>query len=165
MLQNFAGKLGSKSSQAVVTTLLKAFGQCRAFHDAPEPIPEHRFYDEFVNIVSSAFCAGVQVRKLTLWQVFFCSVSRSPLTFRTPIEDDYLHSHLRHFVLSGLDKREIPISRIRNANALSKGAEKALVLTDINNKLDEWQRHDALEHWKSRSIFISYVMTLTRSIQ
>ena len=68
-------------------------------------------------------------------------------------------------MLSGLDKREIPISKIRNANALSKRAEKALVLTDINNKLDEWQRHDALEHWKSGSIFISYVMTLTRSIQ
>lgn len=31
----------------------------------------------------------------------------------------------------------------------SKEAEETFVLTDKNNKLDEWQRDDALEHWKS----------------
>lgn len=127
---NFVGKLGSKSSQAVVTTLLKAFGRCRAFHDALDSIPDQRFQDEYMNMV------------------FFCSISPSPLTFRAPIEDDYLNSHLRHFVLSSLEKREIPISKIRNTRVRSKEAEETFVLTDKNNKLDEWQRDDALEHWK-----------------
>ncbi|KAI6047505.1 S-adenosyl-L-methionine-dependent methyltransferase [Pisolithus marmoratus] len=67
---NFAGKLGSKPSRAVATTLLKVFGQCRAFHD-------HHLQDEFINIV------------------FFCSKSVSPLTFRPSVEGDYLHSYLR----------------------------------------------------------------------
>ncbi|KAL4076178.1 hypothetical protein V8B97DRAFT_1923817 [Scleroderma yunnanense] len=126
---NFAGKLGSRSSRAVTTTLLKAFGQCRAFHDILDPSTVQNFHAEFMNMV------------------FFCSISQTPLTFRPPVEHDYLHSHLRHFVLSSLEKREVPIAAIRNARARTKEVEE-IILTDTNNKLDEWQRDDALEHWK-----------------
>ena len=86
--------------------------------------------------------------------MFFCSISQSPLTFRPSVEDDYLGSHLRHFVLASLEKREIPIFKIRNTRMWSEEAGETLVLTDKNNKLDEWQRGDALEHWKSG--FISF---------
>lgn len=51
--QNFAGKLASDSSQAILVTLLRAFGQCRAFHDHVEPISPEHLHSNFVNIVSS----------------------------------------------------------------------------------------------------------------
>ncbi|KAI6035057.1 hypothetical protein F5J12DRAFT_790765 [Pisolithus orientalis] len=127
---NFAGKLGSMSSRAVATTLFKAFGQCRAFHDHLGAIPDQHLHDEFVNIV------------------FFCSKSASPLAFRPSVEGDYLHSYLRRHVLSDLERRELPISIVRNASVWSEEAEEVFLLTDKNNKLNEWQRADAAEHWR-----------------
>lgn len=127
---NFAGKLGSMSSRAVATTLLKAFGQCRAFHDHLGAIPDQNLHDEFVNIV------------------FFCSKSASPLAFRPSVEGDYLHSYLRRHVLSDLERRELPISIVRNASVWSEEAEEVFLLTDKDNRLNEWQRVDAAEHWR-----------------
>ncbi|KAI6105894.1 S-adenosyl-L-methionine-dependent methyltransferase [Pisolithus sp. B1] len=49
---NFAGKLGSNSWRAVATTLVKAFGQCRAFHDHLGAIPDQHLQDEYINVVS-----------------------------------------------------------------------------------------------------------------
>ncbi|KAH7930722.1 S-adenosyl-L-methionine-dependent methyltransferase [Leucogyrophana mollusca] len=127
---NFAGKLASDASRAILTTLLKAFGQCRAFHDLLEPISEEQFYTDFINLV------------------FFCSTSNVPLTFRPSVKEDYLGSYLRHHVLSSLDKREVNIHQIRGSRIWSSETEEKFLLTDMNNKLNEWQRDEALDHWK-----------------
>ncbi|KAF9226671.1 hypothetical protein BS17DRAFT_775953 [Gyrodon lividus] len=127
--QNFAGKLASQSSRAVINTLLKAFGQCRVFHDLLEPVSDEHLYSDFLNMV------------------FFCSPSPVPLTFRPSVEADYLRSYLRRHVLSSLDKREVSISQVRGSIVWSKETEDKFLLTDLNNRLDEWQREEALEHW------------------
>lgn len=127
---NFAGKLGSKSSRAVATTLLKAFGQCRVFHDYLGAITEQHLQNEFINAV------------------FFCSKSASPVTFRPSVEEDYLQSYLRRHVLSGLERRELPISMLKNASVWSAEVEDVFLLTDMDKKLNEWQRADAAEHWR-----------------
>ncbi|KIK79741.1 hypothetical protein PAXRUDRAFT_16167 [Paxillus rubicundulus Ve08.2h10] len=127
---NFAGKLGSQSSRAVISTLLKAFGQCRTFHDMLEPMPEEQLHSDFLNMV------------------FFCSPSPAPLMFRPSVDADYLHSYLRHHVLSSLDEREVSITQVRGGVAWSKATEEQFLLTDVDNKLDEWQREEAMEHWK-----------------
>ncbi|KAG0709846.1 hypothetical protein DFH29DRAFT_17295 [Suillus ampliporus] len=127
---NFAGKLVSDSSQAILVTLLRAFGQCRAFHDLIEPISQEQFHSDFVNIV------------------FFCSPSSTPLTFRTAVEKDYLHSYLRRHVLSSLDKREINHAQIRDNSIGSMAMDEKFVLTDAHNMLNKWQEGEAFEHWK-----------------
>ncbi|KAG1783081.1 S-adenosyl-L-methionine-dependent methyltransferase [Suillus placidus] len=127
---NFAGKLASDSSQAVLVTLLRAFGQCRAFHDHVEPISQEQFHSHFVNIV------------------FFCSPSPTPLTFRPAIEEDYLHSYLRRHILSSLDKREINYAQIGDSSIWSATTEEKFILTDAHNMLNMWQEGDALDHWK-----------------
>lgn len=75
VLQNFVGKLGSKSSQAVVTTLLKAFGRCRAFHDALDSIPDQRFQDEYMNMVKSTLVSGSKFRIHASTGVFLFDIS------------------------------------------------------------------------------------------
>ncbi|KAG1752575.1 uncharacterized protein EDB91DRAFT_1103330 [Suillus paluster] len=127
---NFAGKFASDSSQAILVTLLRAFGQCRAFHDLIESISQEQFHSQFVNIV------------------FFCSPSSTPLTFRPAVEDDYLHSYLRRHVLSSLDKREIDHTQIRDSSIWSVDTDEKFVLTDAHNMLNKWQEGEAFEHWK-----------------
>ncbi|CAL1701230.1 unnamed protein product [Somion occarium] len=124
---NFAGKMGSSSSRAIVTTLKKAFGQCRAFHDSMEPLTEEQLRTEFVN-----------------W-VFFCTHSSKPLRFRPPKEEDYLTSYLRERVLSTLPEHEVAFDMIMgDTNVVD---ESKYVLTDSNNPLIGWQQVDALHHW------------------
>ncbi|KAG1892231.1 S-adenosyl-L-methionine-dependent methyltransferase [Suillus subluteus] len=127
---NFAGKLASESSRAILVTLLRAFGQCRAFHDRVEPISQEQFHTHFVNIV------------------FFCSPSPTPLTFRPAVEEDYLHSYLRRHILSSLDKREIDHAQIGDSSIWSATTEEEFVLTDAHNSLNTWQEEEAFEHWK-----------------
>lgn len=127
---NFAGKLASDSSQAVLATLLRAFGQCRAFHDHVEPISQEQFHSHFINIV------------------FFCSPSPTPLTFRPAVKEDYLHSYLRRHILSSLDKREIRHTQIGDNSIWSAATEEKFVLTDAHNTLNTWQEGEAFEHWK-----------------
>ncbi|KAG1755478.1 S-adenosyl-L-methionine-dependent methyltransferase [Suillus lakei] len=102
---NFAGNLASNSSQAILVTLLRAFGQCRAFHDHVE-LSQEQFHSHFVNIV------------------FFCSSSPTPLTFRPAVEEDYLHSYLRRHILSSLDKREISHTQIGDNSIWSAATDE-----------------------------------------
>ncbi|KAG2154997.1 S-adenosyl-L-methionine-dependent methyltransferase [Suillus bovinus] len=127
---NFAGKIASDSSQAILVTLMRAFGQCRAFHDHVEPISSEQLHSQFVNIV------------------FFCSPSPTPLTFRPAVEEDYLHSYLRRHILSSLDKREIHHPQIGDSSIWSATTEEKFVLTDAHNTLNTWQEGEALDHWK-----------------
>ncbi|KAI0796915.1 S-adenosyl-L-methionine-dependent methyltransferase [Abortiporus biennis] len=125
---NFAGKLGSESSRAIVLTLTKVFGQCRAFHDSMEELSEEKLSNEFIN-----------------W-VFFCTPSDNPIAFRPAIDSDYLNSFLRERVLSTFQNREVPLAKI-TGDVEEKDKQK-YILTDDNNPLVEWQQKDALHHWK-----------------
>ncbi|EGO27683.1 hypothetical protein SERLADRAFT_367251 [Serpula lacrymans var. lacrymans S7.9] len=125
---NFAGKLGSDASRAVLVTLKKAFRQCRAFHDALEHMSDEQLRAEFINMV------------------FFCSMSPRPLNFRPAVEGDFLNSYMRRHILSSLPEREVNLTQI--TGSLAPASEDLYVLTDKRNMLDEWQHDEALEHWK-----------------
>ncbi|TCD69885.1 hypothetical protein EIP91_005962 [Steccherinum ochraceum] len=125
---NFAGKLGSDSSRAIVLTLNKVFGRCRAFHDSMETLSQNQLNNDFIN-----------------W-VFFCTPSTDPINFRPPVEADLLNSYLRDRVLTTLPEREIDLNRI-TGHVAESDLEK-YILTDMRNPLVDWQRTDALHHWK-----------------
>lgn len=76
--------------------------------------------------------------------MFFCSPSTKPLSFRSPTETDYSGSHLRAMIFDTLQKREVDMKLIRGDTV---DGEK-LVLTDTSNKLMDWQKSEALEHWR-----------------
>jgi len=124
---NFAGRANSDAALAVYLTLEKSFGQCRAFHDLPQGAPKE---SDFINMV------------------FFCTRSSYPLTFRPARDKDYLNSYLRRHMLSSLSKREVNFARIWAQKMLDEKDRDNFILTDSHNPLDEWQKSEALHHWK-----------------
>ncbi|KAF8631168.1 hypothetical protein AX15_002507 [Amanita polypyramis BW_CC] len=123
---NYAGSLRSESSRLVLRTLLKAFGQCRAFHDLMGPNEATEKRDtSFANMV------------------IFCSGSVSPLTFRESRKSDYLGSPLRRYILTSLEDRRIDIGEILEAEGDSKS-----ILTDQHNPLGRLQDREGHEHWR-----------------
>jgi hypothetical protein len=44
----------SDASRMISQTLLKTFGNCRAFHDSQHEISEEQYYTELINLVGSA---------------------------------------------------------------------------------------------------------------
>ena len=80
----------------------------------------------------------------SIMQVFFCSPSTKPLVFRPPVEMDYAGSHLRTMIFDTLQRREVDMKLIRGD---TKDGEK-WVLDDTSNRLMDWQKSDALEHWR-----------------
>ena len=77
-------------------------------------------------------------------QVFFCSPSTKPLSFRLPAERDYAGSHLRASVFDTLSEREVDMKLIRGD---TKDGEN-WVLNYTNNRLIDWQKPEALDHWR-----------------
>ncbi|KDQ64389.1 hypothetical protein JAAARDRAFT_28016 [Jaapia argillacea MUCL 33604] len=132
---NFAGKLGSETSRAVLVTLLDTFRECRAFHDSFEELSEETMREEFLNMV------------------FFCTPSAKPLTFRPATTSDYLNSPLRQHVLSSLPSREVDLSYIigdDSSSAFGTDGTSECVVTEKNKKvlLEKGQENSTLEHWK-----------------
>ncbi|KAI0068717.1 hypothetical protein BV25DRAFT_1873861 [Artomyces pyxidatus] len=124
---NYAGMLGSNPARAVLLTLQKSFGQCRAFHDGSAALSEEELLKDFTNLV------------------IFCSPSMTPITFREPVEADYLDSHLRAHVLDTLSESEVDLKTVRGD--LGGKSSDQWVLTIQNNRLREWQKDGALNHW------------------
>lgn len=93
------------------------------------------------------------VYKYFITQVFFCTPSSSPLTFRPAQQADYLSSYLRRHVLGVLEQREIKEELVLGTAAdtsLGRSDKSEWVLTDARNPLGAWQNQGALEHWKGR---------------
>jgi hypothetical protein len=128
---NFAGHANSNASHAILHTLRETFGECRVFHDALQEFTEEQYQNEFINMV------------------FFCGVSSRPLSFRPPVESDFLNSYLRQHILSSLPDREVDLVRITgDSSPVAKDENDKWLLTDLRNPLAEWQRDEALGHWK-----------------
>lgn len=81
-------------------------------------------------------------------QVFFCSPSTKPLSFRSPVKTDYAGSHLRSAVFDTLSEREVDTKLIRGD---TKDGQN-WVLNYTSNRLTEWQKSEALEHWRCKCL-------------
>jgi hypothetical protein len=57
---------------------------------------------------------------------------------------DYAGSHLRAMVFGTLQEREVDMKLIRGDTASGDN----LVLNDASNRLMDWQKSEALEHWR-----------------
>lgn len=77
-------------------------------------------------------------------KVFFCTPSKSPLTFRPAETSDHLNSFLREHVLATLPTHEVSERLIFT----SSDTGDAWILTDAHNPLGKWQNAGAKEHWK-----------------
>ena len=77
-------------------------------------------------------------------QVYFCSPSTKPLSFRSPTETDYVGSRLRASIFNTLSEREVDTKLIRGD---TKDGEN-WILNYTSNRLMEWQKSEALEHWR-----------------
>lgn len=150
--QNFAGYVLSEASRLILRTLEKAFGgQCKAFFDAMTSLTEEQLRDDFMNIVCSPLCYDLSMLEF-VYQVFFCSPSPGPLTFRPAYMHDLLGSPLRRQMLGTLHSREIDLSLLREGDEQDK--EKGLpdVITDANNPLGKMQEQKAHHHWECMSL-------------
>jgi hypothetical protein len=125
------------------------------FHDALQEPTEEQYQNEFINMVN---CYMLQILPpvfihLSVSQVIFCSASPRPLSFRPAVELDYLNSYLREHVLSSMPEREVDVARITGDSSLVPGDDDRWLLTDLKNLLGEWQKIEALGHWKGWLLF------------
>jgi len=130
---NFVGKPGSKSSRAVLSTLLQVFGQCRAFYDTWQELPEEKLKEESLNIV------------------FFCTpvpAATKQMTFRQPRGDDYFGSYIRRHIFQHMPRLELALGTILGQANEGHNPEAKVLLTDDNNPLPKWQDEGAPDHWK-----------------
>lgn len=137
----------SDSARAIVVTLQKVFPQCRAFHDYNEQISEEKLQNDFINWVCHPVPSSSRLYLITLCaQVFFCTPSDKDIVFRTAVEADYLGSYLRQQVLSTFPAHEIALDIV--TRDLQPNELRKFTLTDNVNPLEDWQKQEALHHWK-----------------
>lgn len=144
---NFAGHLGGSAARAIWVTLQEAFSTenggkgCRVFHDVMHPSGSEE--DGRNDTAPNTF----------LNMVFFCQKNdgthglESKVTFRQPVEADFLRSWLRKMVLSTMEQREVTREEITGVSSDAGLNKEEWLLTDKNNRLGEWQHSAAVEHW------------------
>jgi len=125
---NYAGDLNLPAASHVVRTILAVFPSCRIFreHAAPLVKPGSANPDTVTSDFSNV--------------VVFCKKTSSPITFRKPIEADYLGSGSRREFL--VPKHELAITPANfqlEGEILTKGSTK---------KMEAWHRQSAIGHWK-----------------
>jgi len=83
----------------------------------------------------------------TYVQVFFCTSSTNPLTFRRARVPDYLGSPLRRHVLSTLPDREINLETVKASVTKDNKDQDSFILTERRNPLGELQEAEGHHHW------------------
>lgn len=116
---NYAGDITMPASSLIYRTITSVFPSCRAFREDEAPDPGDKL-DDFTNMV------------------IFCRKEDMPVTFRKPVQSDYLGSGARREFL--LPRYEIPPDAFeRSGNILRSGKTK---------ELEKWQAKSALGHWR-----------------
>lgn len=100
-----------------------------------------------MNIVRIALPDPIPYSYICL-QVFFCTLSSEPISFRPAIMGDILGSPLRKHMLGTLHSREINLSLLRDGDEQDKANGLPDVLVDGNNPLGKLQEAKAHHHWE-----------------
>lgn len=100
-----------------------------------------------MNIVRIALPDPIPYTYICL-QVFFCTLSPEPISFRPAIMGDILGSPLRKHMLGTLHSREINLSLLRDGDEQDKANGLPDVLLDGNNPLGKLQEAKAHHHWE-----------------
>ena len=119
--KNYAGDLLLPSAISAVKTILHVFPRCRLFREMPASVPLGR--EDFTNLV------------------VFCVKSTKPITFRQPVESDYLGSPARrqhlmpqHEVDEGFYGRIID----EKGSIIRRGHTKELESSQIRSAVGHW---------------------------
>ncbi|KAI0506076.1 S-adenosyl-L-methionine-dependent methyltransferase [Xylaria bambusicola] len=120
---NYAGDFTLPPLSIVVNTIKDTFPSCRVFREN-EPPSEDKLEEtghDFDNVM------------------IFCVKTDNKITFRDPIESDYLESISRRQTL--VPKHEVPLS------AISTREEVGILRANETGKITEWHEQSALRHW------------------
>ncbi|KAH9907312.1 S-adenosyl-L-methionine-dependent methyltransferase [Xylariomycetidae sp. FL2044] len=125
---NYAGDFTLPPLSIVVNTIRQVFPSCRVFRESPAPSAEKLAAEgrDFDNVI--VFC-----RKSS-------SDDDAPITFREPVEADYLRSLARRAYL--VPKHEVDIE-----SAFRPLEEVGTLRVNETAKLAEWHDRGALGHW------------------
>lgn len=123
-MQNYAGDFTLPPLSIVVNTIKDIFPSCRVFreNEPPSRIQLEESGRDFDNVM------------------IFCVKTDDKITFRDPIEPDYLKSISRRQLL--VPKYEVPLSSI------STREEVGILRANETGKLAEWHDQSALRHWE-----------------
>ena len=119
--QNYAGDLLLPSAISAVKTILHVFPRCRLFREVPVSKPHSK--EDFTNLV------------------VFCVKSTEPITFRQPVESDFLASPARRQHL--MPQHEVDESfhgRILGGNGsiIRRGKTKELKSSQMRSAVGHW---------------------------
>lgn len=126
MIKNYAGDLLLPSARLVVRTIKATFPSCRIFRENAPPdtstlATERR---DFTNMV------------------IFCTKHDSKLvTFRKPVEADYLGSEARKMFL-------MPQYEIEDTVFQEQEGDGGVLSRNDTGRLGRWQRESAVGHWR-----------------
>ncbi|KAI3320196.1 spermine/spermidine synthase [Xylariaceae sp. AK1471] len=120
---NYAGDFTLPSLSIVVNTVRNIFPSCRIFRENEAPSKEtvEEVGRDFDNVM------------------IFCTKGSEKVTFRNPVEADYLQSISRRQFL--VPKHEVPLS------TFSTRDEVGILRANETEKLAKWHHQSALRHW------------------
>ncbi|KAI1132827.1 S-adenosyl-L-methionine-dependent methyltransferase [Nemania abortiva] len=121
---NYAGDFTLPPLSIVINTILDIFPSCRIFRENEPPSKEkvEEAGREFDNVM------------------IFCLMTHDKITFRAPVEADYLKSLSRRQFL--VPQHEVPLS------AFSARDEVGILRANETEKLAKWHDQSALRHWE-----------------
>ncbi|KAI1826759.1 S-adenosyl-L-methionine-dependent methyltransferase [Xylaria intraflava] len=120
---NYAGDFTLPPLSIVVNTVREIFPSCRIFreNEAPSEDKVEKEGHDFDNVM------------------IFCTKAEGEITFRKPVESDYLQSISRMHYL--VPRYEVPLS------AFSTRDEVGILRANETAKLSKWHDQSALRHW------------------
>lgn len=122
--KNYAGDLLLPSARIVIATILDIFPSCRIYRESARP---------------SAATIAADGRDFTN-MVIFCTNQASPITFRSPVEADFLKSGARRMFL--LPKHEVKAEHIE-----LRENDGGFLRSNGTERFRGWQETSAMGHW------------------
>jgi hypothetical protein len=121
---NYAGDCNLPAPRLIARTIMEVFPTCRIYRESP-PDPEliEKQGADFTNLI------------------FFCTKTTRQLTFRDPVEADFLESRTREAYLYPDPKNEVPVSNLVSSE------ETGVLRSNDTSVLTKWHKQSAIGHW------------------
>ncbi|KAH8598814.1 S-adenosyl-L-methionine-dependent methyltransferase [Bisporella sp. PMI_857] len=121
---NYAGDLLLPSARIVIHTIKSIFPTCRIFRESERP-DEEALATEKIDFTN---------------MVIFCTNSDSPVTFRRPVEQDFLRSQARKVYL-------YPKYEVKDEHIALREDDGGVLTKNDTERFRGWQQASALGHW------------------
>ncbi|KAL7414643.1 hypothetical protein BDY24DRAFT_369746 [Mrakia frigida] len=159
---NFAGIQKTQAASLVISTLLSTFPACRGFRDAlgESQDPEDGALKNMVIFCSAHLPSSRPSKPSSVTSLPPSTLNHQPssITFRSPVEADYLGSFLRKRVFEEFEQHEVDLCEFgkweaggrRSAGARGKKEQRELLWRGEGGKrLEVLQRGSGVATWKA----------------